>query len=95
MNESTDTIQERSESYAFTLLEVARLATYRAAVKTGFYSDTCDDMPAFHNLTNLTNATDEATDSLSRLFDSPTIQRLDSYRLAVESGLFDGDEMGR
>jgi hypothetical protein len=93
MSESTDTIQSSSESYPFSGIELMRLTTYKAAIRAGFFSDLCDELPAFEGLPG--PGPKHAAHPLLPLFDWETLQRLEAYRVAVASGLYDDDELGR
>jgi hypothetical protein len=56
MSDTTGFTDEHTESYRFTDLELARLATYRAAVRIGFYTDVCDETTAVSEAVQLSAA---------------------------------------
>jgi hypothetical protein len=72
-----------TNAYVFPQAELARLASYRAAVQAGFYTDaasaatTVDDWPAAAELA-----------TAASLFTRAELTRLVAYRCAIGAGLY-------
>jgi hypothetical protein len=79
--------QANPAPYAFTPAEMTRLATYKAAVAAGFYTDALSPEAAHVER----HQADEALDAPAAPaypFTPAELARLAAYRLAVEAGFY-------